>query len=100
MRPVGHDKSPRLKTSRFGGPGLYRVCVQGRVGDTWADRLGGMRVAARRVEAGEEEVTCVEGRVCDQAELLGVLNTLHDLHLPLLLVELIDSDEEGTRAVE
>jgi hypothetical protein len=29
----------------------------------------------------------------DQAELLGVVNSLNELHLPILLLEIIESEE-------
>lgn len=35
-------------------------------------------------------VTTLNGQVSDQAELMGVLNSLYELRLPLLFVELID----------
>jgi hypothetical protein len=38
-------------------------------------------------------VTVLEGHLPDQAALSGVLNTLYDLHLPLLKVECIDEPE-------
>jgi hypothetical protein len=38
-------------------------------------------------------VATLVGRLKDQAELSGVLNTLYEMHLPLLSVEIL-SDEE------
>jgi hypothetical protein len=38
-------------------------------------------------EADQAPVTTLCGPLRDQAALLGVLNTLYDLHLPLLSVE-------------
>jgi hypothetical protein len=35
-------------------------------------------------------VTVLAGHLADQAALSGVLNTLYDLHLPLLSVENLD----------
>jgi hypothetical protein len=34
----------------------------------------------------------LEGRVSDQAELAGILNTLYAHHLPLLAVQCLESD--------
>jgi hypothetical protein len=34
--------------------------------------------------------TTLFGRLRDQTDLIGVLNTLYDLHLPLLSVEYLD----------
>lgn len=68
---------------RMDGPATYRIFVQGGLEEKWSGRLGGLKIA---VSAGEEEsvVTQLSGELMDQAALLGVLNTLYDLHLPLL----------------
>ena len=37
-------------------------------------------------------MTTLTGRLRDQAELTGLLNSLYDLHLPILSVENLDAD--------
>ncbi len=69
----------------FDMPRLYRIRVQGFLAESWSDRLGGLRITTTRSK--DSLVTELNGRVCDQAELAGVLNTLYELHLPILLVE-------------
>ena len=76
-------------------PANYRIEVEGEVPESWSDRLGGMRIT-RRKRADQSTVTTLTGRVRDQAELSGVLNTLYELHLPILSVESI-TDENRTR---
>jgi hypothetical protein len=47
-------------------------------------------------EGGTEETqTVLVGRLADQSSLSGVLNTLHDLHLPVLSAECLGDGEEG-----
>ena len=65
--------------------------MQGEVGLNWSDRLGGMRVLPSTLVEGNK-VTVLQGRVSDQAELAGILNTLYALHLPLLVVECLESN--------
>mgnify|MGYP000500054993 CR=1 FL=1 len=97
MRP-----DPVVDRIRLSTPCLYRIEVQGEVRPNWADRLGGMRVLPSTLVAGNK-VTVLEGRVSDQAELSCILNTLHELHLPLLSVQYLgdelssssDSDDTG-----
>jgi len=72
--------------SGFDSPATYRIGVQGRVPARWRDRLEGMIVAERSPEA-ESPVTTLLGELADQAALAGVLNTLYELHLPVLSVE-------------
>jgi len=59
-------------------PGTYRIKVRGSVPESWIDRLGGMRIVA-----GSSTVTTLEGRLPDQAALMGVLDTLYELRLCL-----------------
>jgi hypothetical protein len=74
---------------RFTGPGNYRIRVQGYVDEKWSERLGGMYITLNWREDRKTLATLV-GRLKDQAELAGVLNTLYELHLPLLSVEYLD----------
>jgi hypothetical protein len=62
-------------------PAVYSIKVQGVVPESWADRLGGMRIVS-----GTSSATTLEGRLSDQAALNGVLDTLYQLCLPLLEV--------------
>jgi len=54
-----------------------------------------MRIIAQNPKE-QTPVTTLVGRVRDQAELIGVLNSLYELHLPLLSVELLDGEEPGS----
>ena len=45
-----------------------------------------MRITSRK-RADQTTVTTLVGRVRDQAELTGVLNSLYEMHLPILSVE-------------
>ena len=67
-------------------PAVYRIQVKGYLDECWSGRLGGMSIQVAQ-SGGTQKVTLV-GRLSDQAALLGVLNTLYSLHLPLLSVEL------------
>jgi hypothetical protein len=67
----------------------YRIRVQGELDKSWSDRLGGMRITVEHYEY-QKPVTFLVGWLRDQAALAGVLNTLHDLHLPVLSMEKIE----------
>ena len=84
------QKSPYLRRLTLGKPASYFIKVQGRLDETWSDRLAGMRI--RKSGRGDIEVTTLRGHVRDQAELLGVLNSLYELHLPLLSLEILSSE--------
>ena len=72
-------------------PGVFRIRVKGRLESRWSDRLGGMSINTENPEGGEGVQTVLVGRLPDQTALSGVLSTLHDLHLPLVSVECLET---------
>ena len=72
-------------------PATYQIEVQGHLKESWADLLAGMRITSRKI-SDQNTVTTLIGRVRDQAELSGVLNSLYDLHLSILKVEVVDRE--------
>lgn len=73
------------------GPAIYRIRVQGRLDPSWSDRLEGMNIT-RATAADDKEQTVLVGRLRDQGALSGVLNTLYELHFPVLSVECLESE--------
>ena len=78
------------KSFPFDRPGNYCIRVLGSLDESWSARLGGLRITACSQKAQERSVTELFGKVRDQAELAGVLNTLYELHLSIFLVEYQD----------
>lgn len=70
----------------FDRPAVYRISVQGRIGESLADRLGGMDLTVILIDGGGA-ITTLSGELCDQAALAGVLNTLYEWHLPVLSLQ-------------
>ena len=73
-------------------PATYRIEVVGALDANWSDRLGGMLIKTRQ-RADQSTVTTLTGRMMDQAELAGVLNSLYELHLPILKVKIVRTDQ-------
>jgi hypothetical protein len=73
----------------FDRPASYEIRVQGRVDPNWSDRLAGMSFCLA-ISDPNPPLTTLEGKLIDQSALLGVLNTLYELHLPILSVECLD----------
>lgn len=67
-------------------PGRYRILIRGTLNADWSDRLGDMTISAAP-QADGSPATALLGELVDQSALVGVLNTLHDLGLPLVSVE-------------
>ncbi len=73
------------------GPAIYRIRVRGRLDASWSDRIGGMQVTETRGPDGQVE-TILVGRLPDQAALAGILQSLYELHLPVVTAECVSSE--------
>ena len=82
-------KEKSKKSFPFNRPGNYRIRVQGFLDQIWSERLGGLRITTSKL-SDQGVVTALVGQVRDQAELSGVLNTLYDLHMTLVSVEMLE----------
>jgi hypothetical protein len=60
----------------------YQVYVQGEIDLDWPGRLEGMTISPA-VEQ-DRMITILEGKLMDQAALADVLNTLYEMHLPVV----------------
>ncbi len=79
------------KSYHFVRPENYRIEVEGYLAESRSDILAGMRITTRKIE-DQKTVAILTGRLRDQAELLGVLNGLYNLHLSILKVEVANSE--------
>lgn len=85
----------KKRTSRddrltMGGAATYQIIVRGTIDPSWASRLAGMNISERRSDDGEVE-TLLVGRLADQAALSSVLNSLYELHLPVVSADCLDN---------
>ena len=69
-------------------PARYRISVLGFPDERMMDRLGGLEIESQeRDPRTSESITWLTGELHDQAALLGALNVLYNMRLPLLTVE-------------
>jgi len=80
----------------FDRPATYHIRVQGRIDPNRSDLLAGMTIRLT-IEEACPPVTTLEGELSDQSALLGVLNSLYELHLPVLSVKCLSSQTENNR---
>ena len=98
--PIPNGRSPgggpaERRDIEFAGPATYRIVVQGALSEQWSDRLAGLKITCTsRGDAAPH--TCLSGPIRDQAELAGVLDSLYDLHLPILKVEQVQELNDGS----
>jgi hypothetical protein len=69
----------------------YQIEIQGRLDASWSHWFDDMKITTKR-EAGHPTVTILRGIVVDQAALHGLLNRIRDLGLPLLSVQMMNSN--------
>jgi hypothetical protein len=74
-------------------PAIYRVRVGGKLDADLARRLDGVNLSEESASP-EMPISILVGRMIDQAALSGLLNSLYELHLPLLSVECLDVEAE------
>ena len=79
----------------FGEPATYRIILSGVMSGTLRDRIGGLRI-----EQDDERATVLVGELMDQAELNGILNTIYQLHLPILEVRFMPLEQTPRPASE
>jgi len=80
-----------MKVPTMDGPATYRISVSGRIDAGWSEKLGGMTVTTTGGRDSPDTST-LEGRLSDQAALTGLMNTLYELHLPILSVEYLEAE--------
>ena len=85
------DKKKRLTLD---SQAVYKIRVQGDLSERWSNRMGGAEIIVLS-QSGEAPVTELTGDFMDQAALIGVVNTLYDLQLPLLSIKCIDIQSEN-----
>jgi len=76
-----------LETLTMADPAVYRIRVRGRIDAEWAERIEGMNITE---SGGQDHTTVLVGRLRDQSMLSGVLQTLYELHMPVLSVDCLE----------
>lgn len=73
----------RLAQLKMKEPGTYKIVVSGPISPALSKSLAGMSVSETTDDLGQMQ-TILVGRLQDQAELAGVMNTLFEMQLPII----------------
>ena len=76
---------------KFTSPAAYRIYVKGFLDESWSDRFNGLQIE-NQTSATEPPTTILQGTLLDQAQLIGVLSNLYEMHMSLISVELLDNE--------
>ena len=72
----------------FRKPAIYKIEVQGVLGENLSERLGGMQICVNQ-SPDKKMISLLIGQISDQAALSGVLNTLYESQLSNISVNLL-----------
>jgi len=67
----------------------YQISIEGILDKSYSSRFAGMKIHS--FEANGSNFTTMTGRVVDQAQLLGVLNSLNNYQYPVISVNKISN---------
>jgi hypothetical protein len=86
----------QLENLSMQGAAYYRIRVRGELDPIMSERLEGMEIENTFRKDGMAE-SVLEGRLGDQSAFSGVLNTLYDLHLPVVSADCLGAadDQDG-----
>ncbi len=89
-----NEKEPVGDRGRADGEALlghcYEICIGGQLDSSWSEWFDGLEM-----HPCGENWTVLCGRVADQAALLGILNKLCRLNLPLVSVNEVAGDKRS-----
>jgi hypothetical protein len=80
-------------------PEVFVIRIQGEIGESWAEYFGARTISVERGAAGFP-VTVLKTEPLDQAGLIGMINHVNMLGLPLVSVECVSASEENGPSIE
>ena len=83
----------RQKLNMF-DPAVYCIRIDGKLGESWSEYFGAQSMSVDVDEAGLSSTTLISEPV-DQAALVGMINHLNGLGLPLVSVECLPAPVEN-----
>ena len=74
-------------------PAVFVICVDAPLGESWSEYFGAQSISIDVDEAGRSTTTLISEPV-DQAALVGMINLLNGLGLPVVSVECLAASAE------
>jgi hypothetical protein len=78
-----------LPVVEFSSPANCRITIKGRLDKRFSDNFGGLEIRNLTAE-NNTQISYLEGKISDQAALLGCLNSLYNMRFPILTVEVLE----------
>ena len=83
------DKNTGIDVSGFTLPATYCIKVQGVIDERYSGYFGDMVLSTKKNTEGQI-TSILTGKLKDQSELMGVMNALYSLHLPIVSIKTLD----------
>lgn len=80
-------------------PAIFCIRIEGALGESWSEYFGAQSIAVEEDEAGRCTTTLIS-EPADQAALVGMINLLNGLGLPVVSVECVSAPVENWPAIE
>jgi hypothetical protein len=79
-------------------PAVFCIRIEGKLGESWLEYFGAQSMSIEVDEAGLSSTTLISEPV-DQAALVGMINRLNSLGLPVVSVECLSAPVENEPSV-
>ena len=80
-------------------PAVFLIRIEGRLGESWSEYFGAQSISVEEDETGLSSTTLISEPV-DQAALVGMINRLNGLGLPVVSVECLSAPVENEPSVQ
>jgi hypothetical protein len=80
---------PQQRINMFNSA-VYRIQINGKLGESWAEYFGAQSVSVKVDETGHSTTTMISEPI-DQSALVGMINRLNGLGLPVVSIESVQA---------
>lgn len=77
----------------FTKPAIYKIVVQGKIDDKLSESILDLQVNVEK-GAGQKYFSTLIGKINDQAALSGILNTMYNMHITVISVNMLSEIED------
>ena len=82
----------KTKGFLFKKSAIYRIVVEGELDESWSERLG-LQITTEK-KAGKNPSSFLVGKIPDQTALSSILNSLYDMHMTVISVNMLTDVED------
>ena len=86
------NEKKKVPGFNFKKSAIYKIVVEGNLDESWSDRLG-LQITVQK-KAGKKPISLLVGKIADQAALSSVLNSLYDMHMTVISVNMLTDVED------